>query len=76
MPLGLLSKKKRKIMSGVAFVPFVPTASAHDGEIDTITVLSESHVGISFMKIILTFRFLVFEVMMKLTYSLLFTHKR
>ena len=75
MIFALLSNIKSKLMVGVSFYLFVPTAILHNGGIYTITVLRESHSGRIFTITCLAVRFFLIEVMVKLPYPLLFIRR-
>ena len=62
-------------MSGLVFFQLVPNASAPDGGRQNIFVIRESHSERNFMRIVLTSRLLIIEVMLKLPYSLLIKRK-
>ena len=71
MMFDFLSNIKRKLVVGVAFVLFIPTAIAHNSRIYTIAMLREIHTEIIFIRSCLTVRFLIIEVMARLPDSLL-----
>ena len=72
MMFAFLRNMKRKLMVGVAFVLFVPISNTKCGGSYTIAVLREVHAQIIFMRSCLAVIFLFVEVMVKVSYSLLF----
>ena len=72
MMFALLINMKRKLIVGVAFFLFVPTAISHNGGRCTIDVLTESHAEIIFMRTCLMVRLLFIEVMVNLNYPIIF----
>ena len=72
--LGFNRNLNGLLMIKVAVVLFVPTESAQYCRSYTISVMREINSERIFMKSCLVFIFLVFEVMVKLPYSLLLIH--